>query len=66
MLRVNLKNNRALGKNKNFIKLSKYQSASSAVSDDQSGEGFKSVNNKINDIAGNTGKKLNKFINFKL
>ena len=65
MLRINLRNGkRALGKNKIFVKMNKYKSASSSSEQETSGEGFKSLNNKVNEIG--ASKKLNKFINFKL
>ena len=64
MLRINLRNKRAIGKNKNFVKLNKYKSPS--TSSEKTGEGFKTLNNKVNDMANGVTKKLNKFINFKL
>lgn len=69
MIRIHLRNKMTKGgKLKNLIKLSKYKSASSQKEylDGQQGSGFKSLNNQANNIAVNSGRKLNKFINFKL
>ena len=70
MIRINLRNNMTRGgKHQNLIKLSKYKSASSQQ-EAVEGSGFKPLNNQANSQAnnqtGNIGKKLNKFINFKL
>ncbi len=67
MIRINLRNNMTRGgKRKNLIKLSKYKSASSQQEVIE-GSGFKSLNNQANSQNNsNIGKKLNKFINFKL
>jgi hypothetical protein len=69
MIRINLRNNMTRGgKRKNLIKLSKYKSASSQQEVIE-GSGFKSLNNQANsqnNPTANIGKKLNKFINFKL
>ena len=64
MIRINLRNKRALGKNKNFFKTNNYKSASSAT--EQEGGSFQTLNNKVNELTNGTAKKLNKFINFKL
>ena len=69
MIRINLRNNMTRGgKHKNLIKLSKYKSASSQQ-EAVEGSGFKPLNNQANsqnNPTANIGRKLNKFINFKL
>ena len=65
MIKINLKNGkRAIGKNKNFLKLNKYKPPSSATA--QEGGAFQTLNNKVNELTNGVPKKLNKFINFKL